>query len=91
VGLSARVDLKSRYNDRQVRLDDRHDREEDRRPHGMVRLPTGQFVTPTALEDSSQQYLNPGLVVNNRVLWTGLKGDLPYRGPVWRGFTAKAR
>jgi hypothetical protein len=27
----------------------------------------------------------------NRVLWTGLKGDLPYRGLVWRGFTAKAR
>src|SRR5215510_4042453 len=24
-------------------------------------LPTGQFVTPTALEDAVQQYLNPGL------------------------------
>src|SRR5215468_8108046 len=27
---------------------------------GMI-LPTGQFVTPTALEDAVQQYLNPGL------------------------------
>jgi YVTN family beta-propeller protein len=61
VGLSTGADLKSSYNDRQVRQDSRNDRDEDRRPHGMVRLPTGQFVTPTLLEDSSQQYLNPGL------------------------------
>src|SRR5215831_4765731 len=27
---------------------------------GMI-LPTGQFVTPTALEDAVQQFLNPGL------------------------------
>src|SRR5262245_56646548 len=35
------------------------DRDDDRRD--IVRLPTGQFVTPTAIDDSVQQYLNPGL------------------------------
>ena len=41
----------------------------DRQPHefgrndsdGGVRLPSGQYVTPTALDDSVQQYLNPQL------------------------------
>ena len=27
----------------------------------LVQLPTGQFVTPTAIEDAVQQFLNPGL------------------------------
>jgi YVTN family beta-propeller protein len=33
-------------------------RQEDK---GRVRLATGQFVTPTAVEDAVQQFLNPGL------------------------------
>src|SRR5262245_19777627 len=41
-----------------------HDRDrEDDHGHGRMafRLPTGQFVTPTALDDAVQQYLNPNL------------------------------
>ena len=45
---SARADLKE------------HD--DDYRPSRIaLMLPTGQFVTPTALDDAIQQYLNPGL------------------------------
>ncbi len=50
LALSARADLHGRDNDD----DDRHE------PRGFM-LPTGQFVTPTALEDAVQQYLNPHL------------------------------
>ena len=64
--LSARADLQERVNDRQGRMTDRHDRDDDdrdddRRRDGAMRLPTGQFVTPTAIDDAVQQYLNPGL------------------------------
>src|SRR5262245_35201004 len=39
--------------------DDDDDDRDDRR--NLVRLATGQFVTPTALSDSVQQFLNPNL------------------------------
>jgi YVTN family beta-propeller protein len=47
LALAARADLRAR--------------DDDHREHAGLVLPTGQFVTPTALEDSVQQYLNPGL------------------------------
>src|SRR5262245_51322459 len=37
------------------------DRDSDRDRSGVVRVATGQFVAPTAIDDSVQQYLNPGL------------------------------
>src|SRR5262245_10642015 len=41
---------------------DRRDHDDDRREHGdRIRLANGQFVTPTALDDSVQQFLNPQL------------------------------
>src|SRR5262245_37353968 len=41
----------------------RHDDDnDDRREQKLiVRLPTGQYVTPTAIKDAVQQFLNPGL------------------------------
>jgi len=54
LSLSARVQVQERRGDR--------DRDDDRHEHGeRIRLPSGQFVTPTALEDSVQQFLNPQL------------------------------
>jgi hypothetical protein len=65
-----------------------------------IRLATGPKIVPkhsaeywakvTAGFDFSEADQVPTAQFN-RVLWTGLKGDLPYRGPVWRGFTAKGR
>jgi hypothetical protein len=47
--------------DRDGRHDD-DDEDNDRRERGgLMRLATGQFVTPTAIRDAVQQYLNPGL------------------------------
>jgi len=70
LALSARAGLQERTHDQQQALsdprdrdDDRHDRDDnDRGRHdGVVRLPTGQYVSPTAIEDAAQEYLNPGL------------------------------
>ena len=62
LALSARAYLQERNDDRQGRDADHHERDHDRRErHGRLRLPTGQFVTPTAIDDAVQQYLNPGL------------------------------
>src|SRR5262245_61533322 len=52
--------------DHQGNDDDRRGRGHDRHGHdgdqqSGVRLATGQFVTPTAIEDSVQMYLNPQL------------------------------
>ena len=49
LALSARAQLKE------------HDDDDDRPTRVALALPTGQFVTPTALDDAIQQYLNPGL------------------------------
>src|SRR5262249_901604 len=59
--LSTRAQLQERNDGGQQGQDDRRDGDDDDRPRGLVQLPTGQFVTPTAIEDSVQQYLNPGL------------------------------
>ena len=69
--LAVRADLQEQTAERQ---DLKHESDRDGRDnkngrrdhgndsdHGLVQLPTGQFVTPTALEDAVQQYLNPGL------------------------------
>ena len=69
--LSARADLKERHDNSQAhdgdRLDhdgDHHDDDDvhDQGRNRLVRLPSGQYVTPTALKDAVQQYLNPGLL-----------------------------
>src|SRR5215467_15226903 len=49
LALSTRADLRERDDD------------DDRQEHQAFILPTGQFVTPTALEDAVQQFLNPNL------------------------------
>jgi len=41
--------------------DDDDDDDDRREAHPVVQLATGQFVTPTALKNAVQQYLNPGL------------------------------
>ncbi len=77
LGLSASARLQeqsdSRHEDDRGRDDERHgrdgrdDRDRDDRDHdrrvrrNAVVLATGQFVTPTAIEDAVQHYLNPGL------------------------------
>ena len=72
LALSARATLQERDNARQEHDRDRHDRADDRHrrddddddrrgQHSAMRLATGQFVTPTAVRDAEQQYLNPGL------------------------------
>jgi YVTN family beta-propeller protein len=55
IALSARATLQERSNDAQEREEDRRERQP------LVPLATGQFVTPTAIDDAVQQYLNPGL------------------------------
>src|SRR5262245_26793908 len=64
--LSVHANLQERKDDRQEQKADRRDRDNDdddvrRGGPGIVRLPTGQYVTPTAISDAVQQYLNPGL------------------------------
>jgi YVTN family beta-propeller protein len=54
LALSARADLHGKDDDDRDDHDDRHGRD-------AFVLPTGQFVTPTALDDATQQFLNPGL------------------------------
>jgi YVTN family beta-propeller protein len=65
LALSARADLQERNDHRQDRVNDRRDRSDDdddrREHHALVPLATGQYVTPTAIRDAVQQYLNPGL------------------------------
>src|SRR5215510_4058788 len=53
--LSPRAYLQEHDNDSGERDDD------GREHHGRVAMPSGQFVTPTAIDDSIQQFLNPGL------------------------------
>src|SRR5262249_10480271 len=54
LALSARPHLQQR--------DDQGDRDDDQPSrHGAVRLANGQYSTPTAIDDSVQQFLNPGL------------------------------
>jgi hypothetical protein len=52
LALAAHADLRARDDDD----DNGHGKGQQT---GMI-LPTGQFVTPTALGDAVQQYLNPG-------------------------------
>jgi hypothetical protein len=69
LALSARATLQGGNDDRQDHDRNRPDRDwrhrdddENRRGHHpIMRLATGQFVTPTAIRGSEQQYLNPGL------------------------------
>src|SRR5262245_46749866 len=66
LALSTRADLQERHNDQQQGANEKgdldYDRDDDDRgQHSIVRLPSGQYVTPTVMEDSIQQYLNPGL------------------------------
>src|SRR5262245_7740751 len=72
---TAPATLQERQDERQVRQDSsqqqrenqRRDRDDDDddddrgKRHDIVRVPSGQYVTPTVIDDSVQQYLNPGL------------------------------
>ena len=62
LALSTRAALQER-DDRQQDRHDRHDiDDDDRDDHATpILLPTGQYITPKALEDAVQQFLNPGL------------------------------
>jgi YVTN family beta-propeller protein len=57
LALSTRATLKEHDDDDR----DHHEGREDHKEHIALRLPSGQYVTPTALDDSVLQYLNPGL------------------------------
>src|SRR5258706_7161620 len=67
LALSTQAHLQERGDNRQERAVNRHDRDDDddrdddRRGRQLVRLPSGQYVTPTAINDSVLQNLNPGL------------------------------
>jgi YVTN family beta-propeller protein len=64
LGLSAHATLQSRQDDHQARSNHNrvHDDDDgDRARTHLVQLPTGQLVTPTAIDEAVQQYLNPGL------------------------------
>ena len=72
LALSARATLQGGNDNRQDHDRNRpghdrdwrhHDDDDDdhRGHHPIMRLATGQFVTPTAIRDAEQQYLNPGL------------------------------
>jgi DNA-binding beta-propeller fold protein YncE len=73
VAIDARALLQERKDDRQERTDVRQQSNDQRRDkdddddddrgekHHIARLPSGQYVTPTAIKDAVQQYLNPGL------------------------------
>src|SRR5262245_33250506 len=50
-----------RNDDQKGRHHDRDDDDDSDVSGGLARIATGQFITPTALEDSVQQPLNPGL------------------------------
>jgi YVTN family beta-propeller protein len=65
LALPARAQLKERQNNQQEQRQDRDDDDDrdegGRGRRGLAQLPSGQFVTPTAIDDAVQQYLNPGL------------------------------
>jgi YVTN family beta-propeller protein len=61
LALPAQARMQERATQRHDRDDD-HDGDDDRRGHhDLVQLPSGQYVTPTAVKDAAQTYLNPGL------------------------------
>jgi len=60
MAISLTLSAHASLQDRQGRRDKDDDDNQDS-PHAAMRLATGQFVTPTAINDSFQQYLNPGL------------------------------
>jgi DNA-binding beta-propeller fold protein YncE len=105
LALTARADLQERNNnerqeqqrdrndhdrDHRDRDDDDDDRDGDRRGHdGLVRLPTGQFVSPTAIDDAFQQYLNPGLTAYpNFIAGEAVKSQLSPDGATLAVLTA---
>ena len=55
--LAARANIQDRAGVRQALVK----ANEGAGPYDVLQLPTGQFVTPTAMKDSVQQFLNPGL------------------------------
>ncbi len=65
LALTARADLQERKDHDQDRVsrhrDDDDDDDDHRGRNSLVPLATGQFVTPTAMRDAFQQFLNPGL------------------------------
>src|SRR5262245_46227856 len=68
LALSARASLQQRDNNQQALDhfrggdDDDQGNDNDRRPNRAIsQLPSGQFISPVAMRDAFQQYLNPGL------------------------------
>jgi YVTN family beta-propeller protein len=60
-GAAARDETHRRDDDDRRRHRDRDDDDDWSFNGGLARIATGQYITPTALEDSFQQFLNPGL------------------------------
>ena len=59
---SVRAYFEERNGDQHQFRDDRRDRGDAGRDHApRTVLPTGQYITPTAIFDANQQFLNPGL------------------------------
>jgi hypothetical protein len=62
LALSAPVTLQERFDGHRDRDDNRRELDDDPgKSRRIVRLPTGQYVTPTAISEAVQQYLNPRL------------------------------
>jgi len=67
LALSVRADLQEQNGHPQDKANHHRDRDDDdddddrRGHHSLIPLATGQFVTPTAVKDAVQQFLNPGL------------------------------
>jgi hypothetical protein len=67
LALSARAYLQEQNGHPQDKVSHHRDHDDDdddddrRGHHSLIQLATGQFVTPTAVKDAVQQFLNPGL------------------------------
>jgi len=67
LALSARAYLQEQNGHPQDKVSHHRDHDDDgddddrRGHHSLIPLATGQFVTPTAVKDAAQQFLNPGL------------------------------
>jgi hypothetical protein len=59
LALPAQARMQERATQHHDRDDDRDGDDDRRGHHDLVQVPSGQYVTPTAVKDAAQTYLNP--------------------------------
>jgi hypothetical protein len=98
LALSARADLQEQNGHPQDKVSHHRDRDDDdddddrRGHHSLIQLATGQFVTPTAVKDAVQQYLNPGLpAYPNFIAGEAVRSQLSPDGATLAIITARTR